>query len=62
MKENRSLEWRIMAKESKDFSKHFREASKKAKELGYANMLDLDVRGTEEHKKIIRSIYKVDQQ
>ncbi|MCU7800297.1 MAG: hypothetical protein KZQ70_09170 [gamma proteobacterium symbiont of Lucinoma myriamae] len=47
-----------MAKASKDFSEHFKQASKRAKELGYANLLDLDVRGTEEHKQIIQNVYK----
>ena len=50
-----------MTKISEDYSEHFKRASKKVKELGYANMLDLDIRGTEEHKQIIRDIYKTQQ-
>ena len=47
-----------MTKPSQDFSEHFKLASKKAKELGYNNLLDLDVRGSEEHKQIIQNMYK----
>ena len=47
-----------MTKASEDYSENFMRASKKVKELGYANMLNLDVLGTKEHKLIIRNIYK----
>ena len=46
-----------MTKEIRDLTWHFNEARKKVRELGYKNLLDLDIKGSVEHKQLIRDIY-----
>ena len=46
-----------MTKEVRDLTWHFNEAIKKVRELGYKNLLDLDIKGSVEHKQLIRDIY-----
>ena len=46
-----------MTKEVRDLTWHFNEARKKVRELGYKNLLDLDIKGSVEHKQLIRDIY-----
>ena len=46
-----------MTKEVRDLTWHFNQARKKVRELGYKDLLDLDVKGSEEHKQLIREIY-----
>ncbi|MCU7833715.1 MAG: hypothetical protein KZQ83_00570 [gamma proteobacterium symbiont of Taylorina sp.] len=47
-----------MTKEVRDLTWHFNQARKKVRELGYKNLLDLDIKGSVEHKQLIRDIYK----
>ena len=41
----------------RQFHNYFNQARKKVRELGYKDLLDLDVKGSEEHKQLIREIY-----
>jgi len=50
-----------MTKKSQDLTWHFTQARKKARELSYKNLLDLDIQGSAEHKQVIRDIYKLPQ-
>ena len=46
-----------MTKEVRDLTWHFAQARKKVRELGYKDLLDLDIKGSVEHKQLIRDIY-----
>ena len=47
-----------MAKAPQDFTAHFELACKKARDLGYASLLQLNSEGTDEHKQLIQSVYQ----
>lgn len=47
-----------MAKKEQDFTAHFELARKKAKELGYQSLMNLDLKGTDKDKQLIQAIYR----
>ncbi|MCU7818834.1 MAG: hypothetical protein KZQ56_13120 [gamma proteobacterium symbiont of Lucinoma myriamae] len=47
-----------MAKVQQNFTAHFELAKKKARDLGYFSLLQLDREGTDEHKLLIQSVYR----
>ena len=47
-----------MAQAPQDFTAHFELACKKARDLGYTSLLQLDREGTDEHKLLIQSVYQ----
>ncbi len=46
-----------MTKKVRDLTWNFNQARKKVRELGYKDLLDLDVQGSDDHKQLIRDIY-----
>jgi hypothetical protein len=43
---------------SNTFAENSKRAIRKARELGYKGLSDLDKNGTEEHKRIVKDSYK----